>query len=118
MFSAAAVRELFADFFLSLFGYPLAQLMADSPAPASAQLLYNQMMRDILGGGGAHVDPLAQVRGTGLFAQCCAVPVQCIATYSAVQSLRVMCKGAHLSETNRQGCGENRWRIQGGSGCM
>jgi hypothetical protein len=62
VFPAAAVRELFADFFQSLFGYPLAQLMADSPAPTSAQLLYNQMMRDILGGGGAHVDPLAQVR--------------------------------------------------------
>lgn len=54
-------RELFSDFFVSLFGYPLTQLLADSPAPASAQLLYSQMMRDILGGGG-HDDPLAQVR--------------------------------------------------------
>lgn len=54
-------RELFSDFFQSLFGYPLPQLLADSPTPASAQLLYNQMMRDILGGGG-HSDALAQVR--------------------------------------------------------
>lgn len=52
-------RELFADFFASLFGYPLTQLLADSGAPASAQLLYAQMMRDILGGGG-HEEPLAQ----------------------------------------------------------
>ncbi|WIA11408.1 hypothetical protein OEZ85_011525 [Tetradesmus obliquus] len=52
-------RELFSDFFMSLFGYPLPQLLADSPAPAAAQLLYSQMMRDILGGGG-HEDPLAQ----------------------------------------------------------
>lgn len=52
---------------MSLFGYPLPQLLADSPAPAAAQLLYSQMMRDILGGGG-HEDPLAQV-GQGPF--CC-----------------------------------------------
>eukprot|EP00877_Chromochloris_zofingiensis_P008465 jgi/Chrzof1/3872/Cz13g11260.t1 len=45
-------RELFSDFFQSLFGYPLPELLADSPAPAAAQLLYSQMMRDILGGGG------------------------------------------------------------------
>lgn len=54
-------RELFSDFFQSLFGYGLPQLLADSPTPASAQLLYNQMMRDILGGGG-HTAPLEQVR--------------------------------------------------------
>jgi hypothetical protein len=52
---------LFSDFFQSLFGYPLPQLLADSPTPAAAQLLYNQMMRDILGGGG-HSEPLEQVR--------------------------------------------------------
>jgi hypothetical protein len=57
----AAARELFSDFFVSLFGYPLSQLLADSPAPAAAQLLYSQMMRDILGGGGSE-EPLAQVR--------------------------------------------------------
>jgi hypothetical protein len=58
---------------MSLFGYPLPQLLADSPAPAAAQLLYSQMMRDILGGGG-HDDPLAQV-GTAwpcFRAWCCA----------------------------------------------
>eukprot|EP00775_Hariotina_reticulata_P005565 gene5565-5802_t len=53
-------RELFSDFFSSLFGYPLTDLLADSPAPAAAQLLYNQMMRDILGGGGHSDDALAQ----------------------------------------------------------
>eukprot|EP00878_Enallax_costatus_P016110 GHUV01016892.1.p1 GENE.GHUV01016892.1~~GHUV01016892.1.p1 ORF type:complete len:241 (+),score=73.76 GHUV01016892.1:110-832(+) len=53
-------RELFSDFFQSLFGYPLTQLLADSPAPAAAQLLYSQMVRDILGGGG-ETDVLAQV---------------------------------------------------------
>eukprot|EP00878_Enallax_costatus_P032746 GHUV01036010.1.p1 GENE.GHUV01036010.1~~GHUV01036010.1.p1 ORF type:complete len:261 (+),score=79.21 GHUV01036010.1:174-956(+) len=52
-------RELFSDFFQSLFGYPLTQLLADSPAPAAAQLLYSQMVRDILGGGG-ETDVLAQ----------------------------------------------------------
>lgn len=52
-------RELFSDFFQSLFGYPLPQLLADSPTPAAAQLLYNQMMHDILGGGG-HSEPLEQ----------------------------------------------------------
>eukprot|EP00879_Flechtneria_rotunda_P003579 GHRR01003813.1.p1 GENE.GHRR01003813.1~~GHRR01003813.1.p1 ORF type:complete len:332 (+),score=102.30 GHRR01003813.1:155-1150(+) len=52
-------RELFSDFFMSLFGYPLTDLLADSPPPAAAQLLYNQMMRDILGGG-CHIDPLEQ----------------------------------------------------------
>lgn len=52
-------RELFSDFFQSLFGYPLTSLLADSPSPAAAQLLYNQMMRDILGGGG-HNEPLEQ----------------------------------------------------------
>jgi len=56
-----ACRELFSDFFSSLFGYPLTDLLADSPAPAAAQLLYNQMMRDILGGGGHADDALAQV---------------------------------------------------------
>ena len=57
-------RELFSDFFQSLFGYALTQLLADSPAPAAAQLLYSQMMRDILGGGG-ETDVLAQVKLPG-----------------------------------------------------
>ncbi|KAF8070855.1 hypothetical protein HT031_000936 [Scenedesmus sp. PABB004] len=52
-------RELFSDFFASLFGYPLSDLLADSPPPAAAQRLYGEMMRDILGGGG-HDGPLAQ----------------------------------------------------------
>lgn len=45
-------RELFSDFFQSLFGYPLADLMADSPEPEAAVKLFAQMMRDIEGGGG------------------------------------------------------------------
>ncbi|KAI8472117.1 MAG: hypothetical protein J3K34DRAFT_376195 [Monoraphidium minutum] len=46
-------RELFSDFFTSLFNYPLTDLIADSPAPAAAITLFNQMMRDIEGGGAA-----------------------------------------------------------------
>ncbi|GBF99470.1 hypothetical protein Rsub_12138 [Raphidocelis subcapitata] len=45
-------RELFSDFFQSLFGYPLADLIADSPTPEAAAKLFAQMMRDIEGGGG------------------------------------------------------------------
>ncbi|KAG2482514.1 hypothetical protein HYH03_018559 [Edaphochlamys debaryana] len=45
-------RELFSDFFASVFGYELQALMADSPAPKAAQLLFQQMMRDIGSAGG------------------------------------------------------------------
>lgn len=44
-------RELFADFFASLFGYPLADLMADSPAPQAAAAFFERMMADIENGG-------------------------------------------------------------------
>lgn len=53
-------RELFADFFQSLFGYPLEQLLEKEGAqPPAAATLFQQMMRDILGGGG-NKDALAQ----------------------------------------------------------
>jgi hypothetical protein len=57
-------RELFSDFFQSLFGYPLTQLLEDSPAPGAAEALYEQMMRDVLGGGG-HADAVEKV-GVGV----------------------------------------------------
>ncbi|GLC44659.1 hypothetical protein PLESTB_001330700 [Pleodorina starrii] len=53
-------RELFSDFFTSLFGYDLQQLLADSPAPTSAQALFAQMSRDIMSGGNQSEDPLEQ----------------------------------------------------------
>ncbi len=54
-------RELFSDFFTSLFGYDLQQLIADSPAPHHAKALFEQMMRDISSGGTALNAPLEQV---------------------------------------------------------
>lgn len=53
-------RELFSDFFTSLFGYDLQALLADSPAPAAAQLLFGQMLRDIMAGGMRYSAPLEQ----------------------------------------------------------
>lgn len=45
-------RELFADFFASLFGYPLEDLIASKPGSEAAQRMHAAMQRDILGGGG------------------------------------------------------------------
>ncbi|PNH01422.1 hypothetical protein TSOC_012698 [Tetrabaena socialis] len=53
-------RELFSDFFASLFGYELQQLIADSPQPPAAQLLFAQMSRDILNGGTKYASTLEQ----------------------------------------------------------
>lgn len=53
-------RELFADFFASLFGYGLEELMAASPRPAAAELLWAQMSRDIMNGGTQFTDPVEQ----------------------------------------------------------
>lgn len=80
-------RELFSDFFQSLFGYPLAQLMADSPTPAAAQLLYNQMMRDILGGGG-HSDTLEQVGSGGRIGRVCVC--------SRIDTVKLLMLGGHI----------------------
>lgn len=52
-------RELFSDFYLSLFGRPLADLLRESPPPEHARALYQRMMRDILSGGGAVRDDLS-----------------------------------------------------------
>lgn len=62
-------RELFSDFFASLFGYPLEDLIASSPAPEAAQRMHAAMQRDILGGGG-HASCEAQV-GDGGGVACC-----------------------------------------------
>ncbi|GFR50020.1 hypothetical protein Agub_g12170 [Astrephomene gubernaculifera] len=46
-------RELFSDFFASLFGYPLPQLLADTPQPPpAAAAMFEAMMRDIGSAGG------------------------------------------------------------------
>jgi hypothetical protein len=54
-------RELFADFYLSLFGTPLEDLIAEGVKPAAAEKLWAQMSRDIMTGGGQHTDALDQV---------------------------------------------------------
>ncbi len=55
-------RELFAEFFASLFGYPLEDLVAGGGRPAAAEAMWAQMSRDITtGGSGAYLDPIAQV---------------------------------------------------------
>lgn len=53
-------RELFSDFFASLFGYPLEDLMARGDCPEAAKAMWSQMSRDITSGGGAYTDPVAQ----------------------------------------------------------
>ncbi|KAL6762772.1 hypothetical protein V8C86DRAFT_2510759 [Haematococcus lacustris] len=53
-------RELFADFFASLFHSPLEALLAEGTTPAAAQLLWQQMSRDIMTGGTRHTDSLEQ----------------------------------------------------------
>uniref|UniRef100_A0A7S0WIL9 Uncharacterized protein n=1 Tax=Chlamydomonas leiostraca TaxID=1034604 RepID=A0A7S0WIL9_9CHLO len=50
-------RELFADFYASLFGTSLEDLIREGVAPAAAQKLWAQMNRDIMSGGGA-TDPV------------------------------------------------------------
>lgn len=60
-------RELFADFFKSLFGTDLEELIASSPRPASAELLWSQMSRDIMTGGGSS-DAIEQVRRAAAWA--------------------------------------------------
>lgn len=54
-------RELFADFYLSLFGTPLEDLIAEGAKPEAAEKLWAQMSRDIMTGGGQHTDALEQV---------------------------------------------------------
>ncbi|KXZ50812.1 hypothetical protein GPECTOR_15g498 [Gonium pectorale] len=52
-------RELFSDFFTSLFGYELQALLADSPAPTAAQQLFASMLRDISTAGGREAEHAA-----------------------------------------------------------
>lgn len=53
-------RELFSDFFLSLFGYKLEDLIADSPRPAAAELMFSKMLSDITTGGSTYTDSIQQ----------------------------------------------------------
>lgn len=62
-------RELFSDFFQSLFGYPLPQLIATGPEPVAAKALYRRMMSDIEGGpgtGGSTMDQACYALGYNL----------------------------------------------------
>ena len=58
-------RELFSDFYQSLFGTPLANLLATSAPPTHAPRLYHRMMRDILSGGGAVRDDFSRDNNGG-----------------------------------------------------
>lgn len=54
-------RELFSNFFMSLFGYSLEDVLAEGVQPEASELLFSQMSADILNGGrGAFTDPLEQ----------------------------------------------------------
>ncbi len=55
-------RELFSEFYQSLFHEPLEQLVAEGGRPAAAELLWAQMNRDIMGGGTVYTDTNEQVR--------------------------------------------------------
>ena len=53
-------RLLFSECYQDVLRRPLEQALAAQPRPAAAVLLFQQMMRDISGGGG-HQDPIEQV---------------------------------------------------------
>ena len=53
-------RLLFSEFYQDVLRRPLEQALAAQPRPVAAVLLFQQMMRDISGGGG-HQDPVEQV---------------------------------------------------------
>lgn len=53
-------RELFADWFQSMFHMPLAELIATSPDSKFAPVLFNQMMRDIRSNGGQEGGAMTQ----------------------------------------------------------
>ncbi len=54
-------RELFSEFYTSLFHAPLEQLVASGPKPVAGQLLWSKMSRDIMSGGGIVQQPMEQV---------------------------------------------------------
>lgn len=45
-----------------MFGSSLESHMASASSPVAAELLWSQMSRDIMGGGGAYTDSVQQVR--------------------------------------------------------
>ena len=53
-------RLLFSEFYQDVLRRPLEQALVAQPRPVAAVLLFQQMMRDISGGGG-HQDPVEQV---------------------------------------------------------
>lgn len=53
-------RELFSDFFKSVFGYPLEDLVLNSPRPEAAEKLFAKMLSDITTGGSTFKDPMEQ----------------------------------------------------------
>ncbi len=59
--AAKTHRELFSEWYEDLMGEPLAAAMAADQQPAAGRLLFDQMMRDITGGGGC-ADPMGQAR--------------------------------------------------------
>ena len=63
--AAKTHRELFSEWYEDLMGEPLAAAMAANPQPAASKMLFDQMMRDITGGGGC-ADPMGQVSGLSL----------------------------------------------------
>ncbi len=59
-------RELFSDFYASLFHAPLEGLIAQGVPAVAAQALWAKMSSDIMTGGGAFSTPMEQVgRGGG-----------------------------------------------------
>jgi len=65
-------RELFADFYASLFHAPLEGLIAQGQTPEAAQKLWAKMSSDITMGGGAYSSPMEQV-----WVWVCCVGVDC-----------------------------------------
>eukprot|EP00200_Dunaliella_tertiolecta_P001522 CAMPEP_0202350582 /NCGR_PEP_ID=MMETSP1126-20121109/7595_1 /ASSEMBLY_ACC=CAM_ASM_000457 /TAXON_ID=3047 /ORGANISM="Dunaliella tertiolecta, Strain CCMP1320" /LENGTH=335 /DNA_ID=CAMNT_0048942579 /DNA_START=38 /DNA_END=1045 /DNA_ORIENTATION=+ len=53
-------RELFSDFYASLFHAPLESLIAQGVPPVAAQALWAKMSTDIMTGGGAYSNPMEQ----------------------------------------------------------
>ncbi|KAG1660731.1 hypothetical protein FOA52_003040 [Chlamydomonas sp. UWO 241] len=53
-------RELFSDFFASLFNYPLEDMIASDASAPAAQFMWSSMSRDITSGGGRESEAMAQ----------------------------------------------------------
>ena len=89
-------------------GEPLAAAMAADPQPAASKLLFDQMMRDIAGGGGC-ADPMGQVSGSGV---CCVVLGQQCLPCDAASTMDIRPQ-RHCTTRGSQACLHATWR-QGG----